>query len=362
MGTEKVISMNVSFTSTPQPTYRTVVIAQNIVGGVNTLTSSMVSQENTRYIVKYDFILGSNITIPVWCILVFEGGSISNGSQIYTLTGSNTKLTNPVGGDTINSNVPTSGTFIEDEGYNKLRFATWNVAHFSLSDFIHNVIITQDQYVKFYPIYKNIIDDINANFFGMNEFDSPFWADHSEYTTKRELFPSYKYYNDSSENNLNPVWNAYFSRLMMENPQKVFHNSNRPGETRYYLTGDISVNGKSVKVVCAHLCIVPNGNAQDLAINQAQMQEIVDYCSVYDNAVIMGDFNWIDFTPFKNAGYSMVITDFLGNTPTVYNDVSYIDNIILKGGVITAASVVNANSIAGTVLSDHYIVHCDILF
>lgn len=42
---------------------------------------------NTIFVIKYDFILTGNITIPSNCILQFEGGSI-NGA--YTITGNNT--------------------------------------------------------------------------------------------------------------------------------------------------------------------------------------------------------------------------------------------------------------------------------
>ncbi len=66
------------------------VLQKNIVGGVNTLTQSMMpvaTGGNTIYIIRYDFTLGENITVPANCILEFDGGSISGA---YTLTGDNT--------------------------------------------------------------------------------------------------------------------------------------------------------------------------------------------------------------------------------------------------------------------------------
>lgn len=48
---------------------------------MNYLTQSMISKENTIYIVQYSYNLnGQTITIPSGCVLKFEGGSISNGS------------------------------------------------------------------------------------------------------------------------------------------------------------------------------------------------------------------------------------------------------------------------------------------
>lgn len=47
------------------------------------------SQRNTVYIVKYDFVLGENITMPEGCVLEFQGGSISGRK---TITGRNSGI------------------------------------------------------------------------------------------------------------------------------------------------------------------------------------------------------------------------------------------------------------------------------
>lgn len=50
---------------------------------MNYLTQSMISKENTIYIIQYDYNLNKQtITIPSGCVLLFEGGSISNGTLI----------------------------------------------------------------------------------------------------------------------------------------------------------------------------------------------------------------------------------------------------------------------------------------
>jgi hypothetical protein len=47
---------------------------------MNLLQQSMISKENTIYIIQYDYNLNKQtITIPSGCVLLFEGGSISNG-------------------------------------------------------------------------------------------------------------------------------------------------------------------------------------------------------------------------------------------------------------------------------------------
>lgn len=56
---------------------------------MNLLTQSMISKENTIYVIQYDYNLNKQtITIPSGCVLLFEGGSISNG----TLSGNKTYI------------------------------------------------------------------------------------------------------------------------------------------------------------------------------------------------------------------------------------------------------------------------------
>ena len=55
----------------------------------------MMSTTNTKYIIKYNYILGENITIPDNCILEFDEGSIVNSTEnTYSLTGTSTKVVN----------------------------------------------------------------------------------------------------------------------------------------------------------------------------------------------------------------------------------------------------------------------------
>lgn len=64
-------------------------LKKNIVNGVNTLTQAMLTQQNTIYVIQYDFTLASDVTIPANCVLEFDGGSISGNK---TLTGTNTGI------------------------------------------------------------------------------------------------------------------------------------------------------------------------------------------------------------------------------------------------------------------------------
>ena len=63
-------------------TYKTIILKKNLVNGVNTLTQEMMSAINTKYVIKYDYVLGEDITVPENCILEFDGGSINGNYNI----------------------------------------------------------------------------------------------------------------------------------------------------------------------------------------------------------------------------------------------------------------------------------------
>lgn len=89
-------------------TYKTIILKKNLVNGVNTLTQDMIFAQNTKYVVKYDYTLGENITIPDNCIFEFDGGSIlANGSN-DTITGINTVI---IGIKCFNSFIKLLGSF-----------------------------------------------------------------------------------------------------------------------------------------------------------------------------------------------------------------------------------------------------------
>lgn len=62
-------------------TYRTVVLKSNLP------FAEQVQETNCIYVIKWDFDLdGNTMTIPVNCVLKFEGGSLSNGTVVFNNT------------------------------------------------------------------------------------------------------------------------------------------------------------------------------------------------------------------------------------------------------------------------------------
>lgn len=98
--------------------YKTKILQKNLVNGVNTLTQAMMNQTNTKYVIKYDYTLGENITVPANCVLEFDGGSISTGSgeNMDTITGNNTGIqANLI--KIFNTNITLTGTWNVPENY-----------------------------------------------------------------------------------------------------------------------------------------------------------------------------------------------------------------------------------------------------
>lgn len=67
-------------------TYKTIILKKNLVNGVNTLTQEMMSAKNTKYVIKYDYVLVGDVTVPDNCVLEFDGGSVSGGIIISNST------------------------------------------------------------------------------------------------------------------------------------------------------------------------------------------------------------------------------------------------------------------------------------
>ena len=85
MESNQTINVSVKANNTPSAQYRTVIVKPNVIDDVNTLTQAMMSQANTKYVIKYDYTLAEDITVPAGCVLLFDGGSIDKNDNEITL-------------------------------------------------------------------------------------------------------------------------------------------------------------------------------------------------------------------------------------------------------------------------------------
>lgn len=104
--TKPIVNVNVGGPTKPSCTYKTKVLKGNIP------FAAQVSDEDTKYVIKFDFDLGgSSVTIPTGCLLEFDGGSLSNG----TVVGQETILIYHQAFADILHDVTTEGTFVWDK-------------------------------------------------------------------------------------------------------------------------------------------------------------------------------------------------------------------------------------------------------
>lgn len=149
-------------------------LRRNIQQGKNILTQDMINQENTIYIIQYDYDLnGAEITIPNNCTLQFEGGSLSNGTINFnnTVLKGNYKFNNCYLNNKIISKNLSDDNFIGNTNYdiNILRFLINNCAY-------NNTIlnITRDYTITFENIEikpnkgRNFVYIENNNGFTIN--------------------------------------------------------------------------------------------------------------------------------------------------------------------------------------------------
>ena len=81
------ININVSGPVQPTSTYKTKVLKGNHS------FASQITEPNMKYIIKHDFVLDGDVTIPANCVLEFDGGSVSGA---YTIIGNKTKINSDV--------------------------------------------------------------------------------------------------------------------------------------------------------------------------------------------------------------------------------------------------------------------------
>ena len=121
----------------------------------NVLTQAMVSDANTIYVIQYDYDLnGQSITIPSGCTLLFEGGSIKNG----TIVGNSTTI--EAAQECIFDSITFSGTFITKAIYPEWFAGNSDSAHIQAAvdaaQVIMGIIVLSEK------VY-NITETININ-------------------------------------------------------------------------------------------------------------------------------------------------------------------------------------------------------
>lgn len=133
------------------------------------------------------------------------------------------------------------------------------------------------------------------------------------------------------------------SRYAMTNTAEI-NFEHQTGEQRSYLIGDISIGGKTIKFLDAHLAL-------DNATIALQIQELLSAVSQYEYWILTGDFN-VNFPDAQSEGYAILVEPFLDagyhvangstfgfiqtfstKTPGDDSDWRYLDNIMCSANI-----------------------------
>jgi len=257
-----------------------------------------------------------------------------------------------------------------------VRVLAWNIGHFCVgSDWRTN--ITNANYDEKMKQWKKVLNASCANILLLSEYNDSFGSHTVDGETVTEnafdvLFAAY--YDDISKTSQSAyVCNAIVAKYTLSNGSTVAYTQR--GQLMNYRVAELTIGGKTVKLVATHLDWTQNEN---YAVYRAsQIQQLITAFKDEPYVIIGGDFNVdaaSEFDAFKNNGFSMLNHDKLGDICTypatganVYNtniNNKYgaspeivLDNIIFKG-----LSISNVQLIDEGTLSDHCGIIADLTF
>ena len=229
-----------------------------------------------------------------------------------------------------------------------LTIAHWNIGHFANGK-SSDTAITSENYSEKRSQYISIIDSLNADIFGVCEYNPNFDQDGN--SAQDAIFYTYNYSSIGPKYSYN--CNAIFSKdIPLENWGKTYFCRHK--QNRYIQSAEIRVNEKVITFIETHL---DWDQGQDGAeCRKSQIQELIDMTKNLEQVIICADFNISDtseYDPFKEAGFSLANYDESSESYTN----SLIDNILVKGLRIRKAEILSHSG-----LSDHNILKCCVFF
>ena len=260
------------------------------------------------------------------------------------------------------SHVPESIRFFNDpsakrgKAGNQFTLATWNIGHFS-GGVRPNSTVTDAQYPERSAAYRDYVyNAVRADVFNLNEYSPMFTPSRP---ARSSLFNAYPIAFEGGQYHYS--CNALFSKIPMQNMVQhafdcnanaaITHTNLIAASDYYYVTANLTVSGKNVKLVSTHLGFDKNLNPDTL--NLAQIEELIAKFKDEERVIILGDFNSRDFSffsKFTEAGFALANYD--GTLPTIHGWNVAFDNVVYKGVGVSDFTLL------GTDLSDHYAISC----
>ena len=234
-----------------------------------------------------------------------------------------------------------------------LTVAHWNIGHFSLGK-SSNTTVSAEYSETMASIYRALIDSIDADIFGVCEYNPTFSVGGEK--TSSFIFGVYPYNCIGSKFSYN--CNAIFSRAKLNNNKVVFFE--HCVQQRYYVVSEIKINGHKVLFVETHLDW--NQGIEGKGCRTDQILALVKAFRDYPYVIICADYNVSDvreFQLFVDAGFTLANGEGheVVYTSPASNPKHPIDNIIVKGFNVLVLDVIGDCD-----LSDHCLIKSRLTF
>ena len=159
-----------------------VYLRKNIVNGKNVLAYNAFNSSSTIYHIQYDYDLdGRTVVIPNNCVLLFEGGSLSNGTIVFNQTHiNNGKFINIIPSGIINNRIVYAKWFITED-YTKVIQWLFTIAavgiQIELENKIYNIDTTNPNgyangFIKIDDCNSFIVNGNGATIYDIIEYDT----------------------------------------------------------------------------------------------------------------------------------------------------------------------------------------------
>lgn len=225
--------------------------------------------------------------------------------------------------------------------------AHWNIGHFSLGK-APDTTIRRDETESMASKYKQLLDSVNADIFGICEYNPTFSVTGEKASSL--LFNNYPFQCIGTKYSYN--CNAIFSRTKLFNSNVEFFK--KYVQQRYYIESRLIINMHDVYFVETHLDW--NQGTMGKGCRTEQISELVNKYKNHPYVIICGDMNIAslnELQPFIDAGFSVAnggekgtYFTFPANKPS-----SAIDHIFVKGFKLSSTSIYG-----DFLLSDHSII------
>lgn len=235
----------------------------------------------------------------------------------------------------------------------KFRLATWNIGQFLYVDWTGGAthVIPADQADAVALRYKKLINEINADVFGVCEYNTTYSA--ASLPTRNVIFQCYQNVAVGSKTGANRK-SMFANMFNLLHYEEIVFTQNSGNRTYLHVTS--RYHGENIHIVEAHMDYTSD------EIRASQIAQIINAMAGFRYVIIAGDFNTnsstaisSDIQAFTDAGYTAANGGYLGIYSTSY--VGHpVDHIMAKGFAMSDIQVVQES----VTLSDHMLLYCDL--